>query len=82
MIVSSIKSNEPKPKSDFPKLMFNNDYGKLVVIFATNMGDDGNIEGYVVYSYNTSIWPIGYISYVWPNSGFEDYHGEIILKNK
>jgi hypothetical protein len=87
MIISTIKSNESKPNYGFPKLMVNNGSfkgdgsGKMVVILALGEDDkDNTVEGPIVYSDDTSIFPIGYMSYAW--TGFEDYHGEITLKNK
>jgi hypothetical protein len=85
MITSTIKPNELELNNDFPKLMVNrgnfigDGKGKMVVILALSE-DDNSVVGVIVYSDDTSIWPIGYMSYAW--SGFEDYYGEITLKNK
>jgi hypothetical protein len=54
--------------------------GKMVVILALGGDEDNTVVGVIVYSDDVSVWPLGYISYSW--SGFEDYHGEITLKNK
>jgi len=86
MITITIKSNELELNNDFPKLMVNkgnfigDGKGKMVVILALGGDDDNTVVGVIVYSDDTSIWPLGYISYSW--SGFEDYHGEITLKSK
>jgi hypothetical protein len=94
MVTSTIKSNELELNNDFPKLMVNkgnfigDGKGKMVVILALSEDDDENwnkkdnntVVGVIVYSDDVSIWPLGYISYAW--TGFEDYHGEITLKNK
>ena len=85
MITSTIKSNESNPNHDFPKLMINkgnfvgDGEGKKVIILALSE-DDNSFVGPIVYSDNTSVWPIGYMSYDW--TGFEDYYGEITLKSK
>jgi hypothetical protein len=86
MITSTIKSNELELNNDFPKLMVNrgnfigDGKGKMVVILALGGDEDNTVVGVIVYSDDVSVWPLGYISYSW--SGFEDYHGEITLKNK
>jgi hypothetical protein len=86
MITSTIKSNELELNNDFPKLMVNkgnfigDGKGKMVVILALGGDEDNTVVGVIVYSDDTSIWPLGYISYAW--TGFEDYHGEITLKSK
>ncbi len=87
MITSTIKSNESNPNHDFPKLMVNkgnfigDGKGKMVIILALSKDDkDNTVEGPIVYSDDVSVWSLGYMSYTW--TGFEDYHGEIILKNK
>lgn len=86
MITSTIKPNELELNNDFPKLMVNrgnfigDGKGKMVVILALSEDDDNSVVGVIVYSDDTSVWPIGYISYAW--TGFEDYYGEISLKSK
>jgi hypothetical protein len=86
MITSTIKPNELELNNDFPKLMVNrgnfigDGKGKMVVILALGGDDDNTVVGVIVHSEDTSIWPIGYISYAW--TGFEDYYGEISLKSK
>jgi hypothetical protein len=76
-----------KSKCDFPKLMFNggnfigDGKGKKVVILAISADEsDNTVEGYIVYSDDTAVWPIGYVGYAW--TGFMDYDGEVVLKNK
>ena len=86
MITSTIKPNELELNNDFPKLMVNkgnfigDGKGKMVIILALSEDDRDTVVGVIVYSDDTSIWPLGYISYAW--TGFEDYYGEIILKSK
>jgi hypothetical protein len=86
MVTSTIKPNELELNNDFPKLMVNrgnfigDGKGKMVVILALGGDEDNSVVGVIVYSDDVSVWPLGYISYSW--SGFEDYHGEIILKSK
>jgi hypothetical protein len=86
MVTSTIKPNELELNNDFPKLMVNrgnfigDGKGKMVVILALGGDEDNSVVGVIVYSDDTSVWPLGYISYSW--SGFEDYYGEITLKSK
>ena len=71
MITTTIKECK-KVGTKFPKLMKSND-SSLIVLFESKNSGTVIVEG--------STWKVGQSSRDWYANGFEDFTGEITLKN-
>jgi hypothetical protein len=79
MIKSTHKAINKRCSRPFPKLMISKDEeGEKIIILATS-GGDYTINGNIVYSDNSTL-DIGYYCECWVSGSFEDYIGEVVLK--
>ena len=71
MITTTIKECK-KVGTKFPKLMKSND-SSLIVLFESKNSGTVIVEG--------DTWKVGESTAHWDDNGFEDFTGELILKN-
>lgn len=80
-MINSIKIGDTKISTNgYPKLMCCGYKNRIDLVILMTGDDKTDAQGTVVYS-SSSRFPIGYYSDSWLLSDFDDYMGEITLKN-